>query len=78
MNNYSYLNAQGDPTSYTLTQLTSSSGRAGALINAVVRWLLDEGSKGLGRLSLTPCFNWCARQDLNLRPAGSKPDALSN
>ena len=21
---------------------------------------------------------WCARQDLNLRPAGSKPDALSN
>jgi hypothetical protein len=21
---------------------------------------------------------WCARQELNLRPAGSKPDALSN
>ena len=22
--------------------------------------------------------DWCARQELNLRPAGSKPDALSN
>jgi hypothetical protein len=22
--------------------------------------------------------SWCARQELNLRPAGSKPDALSN
>jgi hypothetical protein len=23
-------------------------------------------------------IEWCARQELNLRPAGSKPDALSN
>ena len=25
-----------------------------------------------------PLNIWCARQELNLRPAGSKPDALSN
>jgi integrase len=34
---------------------------------------------GLGQyVPEVPDFIWCARQELNLRPAGSKPDALSN
>jgi integrase len=68
-------NARPDLRLYIIAALQTGA-RRGELRE--LRWK-DIDRWGTRAVYPAKCLNiWCARQDLNLRPAGSKPDALSN